>query len=305
VSTGESAAPLRRSGEKPLDRITGVDTASTGVSIQDMSIRGSGALLLSLWLDRPGEQRDEGILASVSPDRREAHLVARLGERFARRMVVDVDEAPILLLRSGPPGAAGSVEEQVVRLGLFDFPETRWSSERAVLPPGELSIDANSRVLWSATLLGVTRDGFPTPLGPEASAPRGVVITDRDRLSFIETTPGFGSTLVGLGAQTGAELYRTELPGSAAGHSPASDDAGNVYATTSNGWLIGIDREGEPLFELELGFLENAPISVTINPESLIIVVAGETVYGVETGPGLNTSAWPRRRRDNFGTARR
>jgi outer membrane protein assembly factor BamB len=290
-----------------LDAITGVDTASTSVAIQDMSIRSSGALLLSLWLDRPGVEADEGILASVGAQRRGAHLVARLGGRFARRLVVDLDEAPVVLLRAGPPGAPAPnpVEEQVVRLGLLDVPETRWSSEAATLAPGELSIDANSRVLWSAALLGVTRDGFPRPLGPEATAPRGALITDRDRLSFIDTEPGLGSTLVGLNAQTGADLYRVPLPGWAEGHSPASDAAGNVYAATSDGWLIGIDREGEPLFELELGYLENDPISVTINPEHLIIVVAGETVFGVESGPGLNTSAWPRRRRDNFGTARR
>ncbi|MEM1024678.1 MAG: hypothetical protein AAF627_07600 [Myxococcota bacterium] len=287
-----------------LDEIEGVDTASASVSIQDMSIQSSGALVLSLWLDRPGVDRDEGLIATLDAERRGAQLLAPLGRRFARRLVVDLDETPVLLLREGPPGAAGEVEEQVVRLGPQDLPLTRWSGATIVLPPGELSLDGASRVLWSGPLLATTREGFPTLLGAEASAPRGVIISDRDRVSFVDTGPE-GSALVGLQSPDGQELYRRALPGPAAGNSPASDAAGNVYVASADGWLTAIDRNGEDLYEIDLGFEDNAPISVTINPERLIIVVASETVFGVETELGLNSSAWPRRRRDNFGTARR
>jgi sugar lactone lactonase YvrE len=82
------------------------------------------------------------------------------------------------------------------------------------------------------------------------------------------------------------------------------DRAGNVFVATTDGRVSSFDRAGRPRYELDLETTLAAP-AIAIGPGENLIVVDGTRVFSVQSDRGLAQTAWPRRRRDNFGTAHR
>jgi outer membrane protein assembly factor BamB len=306
---------LDRTDGAELDRLDlgavhRVDTSTTDrVHILAVAARTSGALVGSLWLDR-AQGEDEGLLVEVDPGFRAATVHTRLGPRHAPHLALDADEAIVAVLREGSPSAPGD-GERLARLGLFDLPETRWTTDVRPTVDTEVAIDAAGRIWWTSGLTAITRNGvqevrIPPPLQSRPDVGRSAPVVDRDRIYRVAPGPaGAGAARLQAWTLTStAPVLDLELFGDAAGSTPAVDRAGNVFVATTDGRVSSFDRAGRPRYELDLETTLAAP-AIAIGPGENLIVVDGTRVFSVQSDRGLAQTAWPRRRRDNFGTAHR
>ncbi|MGF1509328.1 MAG: PQQ-binding-like beta-propeller repeat protein [Myxococcota bacterium] len=320
ISPGSLTVPLESSvveldrtsgnelGRVELQTITELELESGDrLEILDMAVRSSGALVLSAYVFRDASEGD-GVLLAIPPSRSTATLLQRLGPQHARRMVVDSDEVVVAILRPGPPADDPlPVPERVVRFGLPNLPETRWTSDALDSVSSELALDGASRVLWTVGLQALGRDGFPTQLrAPPDPVARvsGSAVVDRDRAYLVVDRP-VGSALLSIALANGTILWERALAGVAVASTPAVDDAGNIYVAGSQGTVQSFTREGDERYRLDLPYANEEGISVAIGPTDLAVVIGSETVFGIETDFAPANSAWPRYRRDNFGTAHR
>ena len=98
-------------------------TATVTVSIADMAVRGSGGLVVSVIqrVSSPRTSREVGLLVEIDRNLIIATVFRRLGPTIARRVVVDRDEALVVVTTDGD-------HDRLVRFGLDGLPSTSWST---------------------------------------------------------------------------------------------------------------------------------------------------------------------------------
>lgn len=308
-----------------------VETASTAtvtVTVVDVAVRSSGGLVVSLHRHvsetARGFEVQEGLLAEVNSTRTIATPFRPLGERFARRVAIDRDEAVLALVVDGTPARPG-LSQQLIRFGLEGLPETTWSTSPVSGVNTDLALGIDSEVLWSAGLVSVTRQGeaqalVPPPFDPatlQAGAPvlsrsQIYMVLRRDELpddagDGLGGAPGGTFSLLALTATTGAVVFERTLPGRAIQMSPVVDAAGNVFVVLEDGTSLAYGPDGDLVYRrmLPLDRLLDEPVAVTLTPKGVLIGVMQQTVIGVQSLQPLDASAWPRHRRDNLSTGHR
>lgn len=283
-----------------------VDTSTADrMQILSMAARTSGVLLVSGFLDR-ARGEDEGLLLEVDRDFRAATLFARLGPQHGAQVALDADEAVVAVLRPGPPDDPASQQERLLRFGQPDLPDTRWTTDLAASRDSQVAIDGAGRVWWTGGLWSVTRNGIPRLLRPpdvDFALGSGGVVVDRDRVYLVEPGPE-SADLVGYSVTSTAPVFRLSLQAPAPGSTPAVDQAGNLFVANQDGTLFSFGRNGTLRYRRELDTRLEAP-SVVIGPGENLVVVDGSRVFAIQSDLPLAPTAWPRYRRDNFGTAHR
>jgi outer membrane protein assembly factor BamB len=304
-------------------------TATSTVRVLDLALRASGALVASVVLETLGDEIEErhGLLAEIDRSHTVATVFRDLGDRFASRLAVDVDEAVIALVSDGRPDK-GLHEEQIVRFGIDGLPETTWSSNHVLAGHTDVGLGTQSQVLWTAGLVSIDRTGTPTILRIPPEDPlllqRGAPVVNGDQIVFVEARalePPIGTgTGTGLGlvsdasyhllsvtATTGEIEWSFPLPAPAARMSPVVDLQGNVFVTTADGRLYAFTSAGTFIFahDLPVGLDVLEDVALTITPENVVVAVGRGRVFGVQSIAPLGISSWPRHRRDNFSTGHR
>lgn len=287
---------------------------TTRLTSLDLVIRGSGALVGSVWVEPP-DADPHGSVYEI-PVGSVPLVQYELGDAHAAALALDQDESVILLLRRGPPGSGTPAPERVVRLGPDNLPGSSWSSSAVETASSHLAIDAVGEVLWTAGLRTFSRTGSSRRRWPEATDPflrtGGSAVVDRDRTYFVAldegSAPGLGETwsLIALDRGVREPAFVAPLPGPAPGATPGLDADGNVYVVTRDAVLTSRTPEGELRFQLELPTSADLrAASVAVTASNLSLVIGGGHVFGVQADPLQSTSAWFRYRRDNFSTGHR
>lgn len=305
-----------------FDPTTTAPTATVSVRVLDMAVRASGALVVSLErrID-DGRERREGLIAEVDFTHSIATRFIDLGDRIALRLAIDADESVVAVLsdRNAPPDSGAL---RLARFGIDGVPNGTWASSAVDGIHADLALDRDGRAWWTAGLARVSRIGELRTLVPAPTEPTrlesGAPIVAFDRLYFVRRrdpvpsasagAPGGNFSLVALTSSAAEPLFEIPLPSRAVRMTPAADAQGNVFVLLEDGRLLGFDPAGNGVYELQLPFVDAdaSASSISITPERVVIVVDGDTVYGMQSVAGLAAeAAWPRHRRDNLSTGHR
>lgn len=309
--TGVSRGELRLSGLAPAGTSS---TATVTTSIVDMALRGSGAVVASVVIRiEDGELPQEtGALVEIDRGLTLATVFRRLGPSVARRVVVDRDEALVVVLTDGE-------RERLVRFGLDGLPETSWSTSATSTAATDIALGPSGEAIWTHGLVRVTTQGRATALlapGP-AVASGSALVGEDTRVFVVRPLVASSPALVGEWCvsavdtssvtTTATVAWTAPILGGAEAVTPALDGAGTIYVATKDGALTAITADGQIMFRTELGIsLEDTPdVALGITPRGAVVLSGEGRVLSIKGVAPLANTPWPRHRRDNLSTGHR
>jgi outer membrane protein assembly factor BamB len=297
----------------PLDEAFDAPTAATSTVVHlvvDAAVRASGTVVASLVRreQRPSGEVRRSILAEIDWRTGVATRFRDLGDGFARRVAIDLDEALVALVEAED-------RTRLVRFGLEAQPRGSWSTASSSTAPTELALGPNGEVTWTDGLVQVSARGERrTLLGPTPIARDGApIVGGAGRVYMVRPRDGaLGGDLVVLdpsrSATTTPVVWTRSIGGQgAAGLAPARDAQGVTYVATRDPALLAFAPDGRPVFvtALPVPLARDERISVTVTPRQKIVLVGRDHLIGVQGVAGLEASSWPRHRRDNLSSGHR
>ena len=275
-------------------------TGTTSVSIVDMAARASGALVVSVARRSPSGV--EGYLVEVDAPHAVATVWRELGPNVARRVAIDADESVVVLLSGLSAGQ--TAPERLIRFGIGGVSGGTWSYGPLDTVASDLGIGTAGEVLWTAGLQRVGRTGEALTLAtPAASA------ADRRSGSPVVFGPWVWTLEPeGLIARTSisGDLVRSVEASPAPGSSPVVDGSGRLAFVDATGTVRVYDADARPVFSLALPV--SGPVSdvaLALSSKGVLSVALEGRVFGIQALDGLAVTAWPKHRRDIFGTGHR
>lgn len=289
-------------------------TATVTTTIIDMALRGSGSLVLSVVqaVTERGRTTEHGALLEVDRSLSVATVYRRLGLSVARRLVIDRDEALVVVLSDGQ-------RERLVRFGLEGLPETSWSTSASSTISTELSLSGAGEALWTHGLTRVTTAGRATTVLPPApvGAVGAALVGRRSRLFVVRPVdapePALASSWSLWAIDTSSttvtttQAWSAPLVGRAEAITPALDAAGVVYVATADGTLVAIDADGQVIFRTASGIslADAAEVALGITPRGAVVLSGEGRVLAIRGAGPLAGTPWPRHRRDNLSSGHR
>lgn len=319
AATGVTRSELQLVGLEPAETAS---TATVSTSIVDVALRGSGALVASVvfHIVDEGRSRDAGALVEIDRGFGVATVFRRLGPSVARRVVVDRDEALVVVLSDG-------ARERLVRFGLDGLPETSWSTSATSTAATDIALGASGEALWTYGLTRITTRGQATALlapGPVVASGAALVgeaarvfvvrpgapdappaLVDRWYLTAVDTSSTTGEVSV---------AWSAAIVGPAEAVTPALDGLGNVYVLTKDGVLTAVSADGNVSYRTTSGLslAESPDVALGITPRGDVVfsgpAQASSTegrVVSIKGAAPLAGTPWPRHRHDNLSTGHR
>lgn len=309
--TGATRSELRLVGLEPADTAS---TATVTLAIVDMALRGSGAIVASVifHVEDGFQSRDSGALVEIDRALAVATVFRRLGPSVARRVVIDRDEAVVVVLSDG-------TRERLVRFGLDGLPATSWSTSATSTAATELSLGGAGEALWTNGLVRVTTQGqFSALLPPSPAAVVGAPIVGADARVFVlrpvlEPAAALVERWALLAvdsattAATATVAWTTPIVGRAEAVTPALDGAGYLYVMTKDGALTAVTSTGTVAFRTPSGLaLDGVPdLALGITPRGAVVFAGDGRVVSIKGAASLAGTPWPRHRHDNLSTGHR
>lgn len=295
-------------------------TATVTIAVEDVAVRASGALVVSVWKRTLDGTDDvlEGVIAEVDPSHTISTAFRRLGSRYASRVAVDSDEGIVAIVESGMPDDE-TRSSQLIRFGVGSVPGDTWSSGEVSSARTDLAIGESNEVLWSAGLLAIEKNGTPLPILPAPLDPAAVhagapvvsgdfvyVIVRREGMMMF--APGGTYHLLILRRSTGETIAEVDFVEPVVGMTPVVDLANNVFVLTGDAVMYGFNVDGVELFRTPLEIDTSVrldDVALGLTSRSAVVGAAGRHAFSVQSVLPLPGTAWPRHRRDNLSTGHR